>query len=253
MIVVVEPSIAVTVNGAAWVVAANVSSRPAGALAIVISTVRGSSLTHLGGGQTLRVRRGQRQLEVRRIVVVGRVEGPGRHASERVLRVGMAGRRAVLEDERPGQPGRGERSVLRIAAEPEKFRSARPRPTSSQELGVEMVGTGGALAVAVTLISASSTRSATACRSPSSLTVSLPRLRVGERRRRARRVVVAVVRRSPTRRSAGRSPGRWTPVPSNGTVSGAAPGVGLAGSPRSAAGSRRCAAMRRIVPPSKST
>ncbi len=109
-----EPTMTVRSNGVVDVVAPTVSCSPDGADANVRSTVWGRSVT-LGGPRCASlVRCGQPQLQMRGVLVVGGVEGAAGHAGPALDRVRMAVRRTVLQEERPGQRGGGERSLLGV-------------------------------------------------------------------------------------------------------------------------------------------
>ena len=80
--VLVEPTITVRVKGAVAWVPFTASCSPPGVVWKVSTTVRGSSRTRLGVGQAARVGRGQPQLQVGRVLVVGRDERAAGHARE---------------------------------------------------------------------------------------------------------------------------------------------------------------------------
>ncbi len=102
----------VQMKGAAAVLSFPVSVRPAGSEASAMSTVAGSRRRVTVRGQAIDVLRGERELEVRGVGVVGRDEraaGSVAAAVEPVqvpadeVRVAVAAGRAVADDEVPGQ------------------------------------------------------------------------------------------------------------------------------------------------------
>ena len=105
--------------GERWVEALlpTVSPSPVGLERKVRSTVWGSR-PHAGGvGQPAAVGRGQPQLDPGRVLVVGRRERAAGHPVEVLDGVGVAvgWGGAVVQDQRPGQPGRRQRAVLGVA------------------------------------------------------------------------------------------------------------------------------------------
>ena len=113
--------ITVTTNGVTAVAVLTASESPDGLDAKVRLTVFGFSWTLDVARRARGVRRGQLQLEVRRIAVVRRVERAARDACPALhrVRVAVPDRRAVVDDQRPGQRRRGQRSILVIGGVPE--------------------------------------------------------------------------------------------------------------------------------------
>ena len=109
----VEPTIAVLVKGVGWLVDPTASVSPAGLDPNVRSTVCGSSWTLVGVRQAAGIGRGEPQLQVRRVLVVGGDEAAARRTRVGLERMLVAGRRAVLQHERPREGGCRQRPLLR--------------------------------------------------------------------------------------------------------------------------------------------
>ena len=202
--------------------------------------------------ETAGVGDGEAQLEMRRVLVVGRDERAAGDADEVLQRVRVAVRRAVVEDQRPAERGRGERPLLRVGRGAGEGDRCRRPARSSRRSAPTIVATGGELpAVIVTAVRVGGAGRV----GHAQLDVVGARLRVGERRRRRRRVVERAV--------AVEVPGVGERVGRSGSRrAGAVEGDGQRGGARrrrrrrhgrSAARSRSRTLIRRTVPPSRST
>ena len=182
------------------------------------------------------VRRGQHQLEVRGIVVIGRIEEPARHPRPGLDRVGVAVRWAVLQDEGPCEGARGQRGagvVRGVAGERDPVPDG---PVRRVARGVSMTGSGSERVDDDGGMSGPAAPPASVTRRP---TVYCPRRCRPDARLRDRRVVERAVA---------------VEVPGVGRVrhprdrSTRSRRTGRSAARRRTAASRRCTALGRLVP-----
>ena len=161
--------ITVRVNGAAAWVLPTTSWSPVAFEAKVEHDGLWVEPERLGVGETARVGRGQAQLEIRGVLVIRRGEGAAGDARERLDRVLMAVRRAVLHDKLPAERAGRQRPLFRVgcrAGEGDDVSDPPGRPAA----GVAIVADGAELptltvtgSLTLEAPAASVTRSRTTC------------------------------------------------------------------------------------------
>ena len=92
--------------------------------------------------ETARVGRRQLQLEVGRVLVIGRAERAAGDARPALERVRVAVRRAVLQQQRPRKCRRGKVALLRVCRVPGERNRVADLPVQRRKTGVSMTGVG---------------------------------------------------------------------------------------------------------------